>query len=128
MSDGVLLFVYGTLRPPIKESDRVLCFNHSKILPFLHSSRPARIIGAELYDMGSFPAAIPGDGILQGVLLAIDPAALEILDPLEGHPELYRRARVDVETAEGSVEAWVYWAPEDLALSGEKIENGNWLR
>ena len=69
-----LLFVYGTLRPPTGASNPVLSFNYPKIMPYLHRQWPARLPGAELYDLGSFPAAVPGTGELTGVLLEIDPA------------------------------------------------------
>jgi gamma-glutamylcyclotransferase (GGCT)/AIG2-like uncharacterized protein YtfP len=105
----------------------VLSFNYPKILPFLLGQQPATLSGADLYDLGSFPAAIPGEGKIVGVLLEIDPAAFEVLDPLEGHPDVYRRERVRVRADGGEVEAWIYWAPEELALSGTRVEEGEWL-
>ena len=127
MAAAELLFVYGTLRPPLEEKQRVLCFNHPRVLPFLHSCRPARLPGAELYDLGSFPAAIPGEGTLHGALLEIDRQAFDMLDPLEGHPELYVRTKVMVQAGENDVEAWIYWAPEDLAHAGKRMPGGDWL-
>ena len=121
------LFVYGTLRPPTGGSLPVLSFNFPRVEPYLHGQTPALLPGAELYDLGSFPAAIPGDGEVVGVLFEIEPEAFEVLDPLEGHPEIYRRERVAVRTEEGVVEAWIYWAPEELALMGTRIETGDWL-
>jgi gamma-glutamylcyclotransferase (GGCT)/AIG2-like uncharacterized protein YtfP len=121
------LFVYGTLRPPSGGSNPVLSFNYPKIVPFLRSVEPAVLSGAELYDLGSFPAAIRGAGEIIGNLLEIDPAAFEVLDPLEGHPEVYRREGVRVRTEAGEVQAWIYWAPEELAQMGDRIENGDWL-
>ena len=121
------IFVYGTLRPPQGGSNPVLSFNYPQIVPFLHGVEQAVLFGAELYGLGSFPAAIPGDGEIFGDLLEIDPAAFEVLDPLEGHPEVYRRERVRVRTEGGDVEAWIYWAPEELSLTGVRIEDGNWL-
>ncbi len=121
------LFVYGTLRPPAGGSSPILSFNYPKIVPFLLNERPAALSGADLYDLGSFPAAIPGEGTIIGVLLELDPAAFELLDPLEGHPEMYRRERVRVRTEADEVEAWIYWAPEDLALTGLRVQNGDWL-
>jgi len=83
--------------------------------------------GADLFDLGSFPAAIPGSGRVVGTILEIDEAAFEVLDPLEGHPELYHRELVRANTQDGPLEAWIYWAPEDLALEGVRIESGDWL-
>ncbi len=122
------LFVYGTLRPPLPDSEPVDSFNFPKVLPFLHKRSPAKLNGAELFDMNSFPAAVPGTGVIVGELLEIRSTAFEVLDPLEGHPDFYFRGRVTVETLDGDVEAWMYWAPEAFARKGVRIENGDWLR
>ena len=127
MSSSTFLFVYGTLRPPIPGSEKILSFNYPKILPFLRGEVDAVLEGADLYDLGSFPAAIPGTNRLKGVVLELDPAAFDVLDPLEGHPDLYYREEVVVETAKGARTAWIYWAPEDLAHTGTLLVSGDWL-
>ena len=63
------LFVYGTLMPGH-------C-NHHRIERFVHRARLGRIPGI-LVDLGAFPALVPGDGIVEGVVLDIDTVALAI--------------------------------------------------
>jgi gamma-glutamylcyclotransferase (GGCT)/AIG2-like uncharacterized protein YtfP len=58
------LFVYGTLMPGHG--------NHRRIERFVLRARPGRITGI-LVDLGAFPALVPGDGLVEGVLLEIDP-------------------------------------------------------
>lgn len=127
MGDRTHLFVYGTLRPPREDRSPVYSVNYPKIVPFLHSIQEAWVDGAELYDLGAYPAAIPGDGRVIGALLEIDRAAFDLLDPLEGHPDLYHREIVQAQTRSGPVDAWIYWAPEDLALEGVRVGSGDWL-
>ena len=127
MSDSAYLFVYGTLRPPVEGSEEMLSFNYPKIVPFLRGETEAVLENADLYDLGSFPAAIRGTRRVKGVLFEIDPLAFTVLDPLEGHPEVYHREEVQVQTADGEKKAWVYWAPVDLALTGVLMESGDWL-
>lgn len=67
-----------------------------------------------LVDLGAFPALIPGDGIVEGVLLELDDKAMAITDRLEGfHPDrdrsLYLRKEVPVQLDESKqVTAWIY--------------------
>jgi gamma-glutamylcyclotransferase (GGCT)/AIG2-like uncharacterized protein YtfP len=72
----VRLFVYGTLMPGHG--------NHRRIERFVLRARPGRITGI-LVDLGAFPALVPGDGLVEGVLLEIDPSALSITDQIEGY-------------------------------------------
>jgi len=129
MSKSTCLFVYGTLLSPKEWSDPVDSHNFEKVAPFLQEIMPAFLEGAVLYDFGSFPGAYPGKGEIAGEVQVIDPLAFEVLDPLEGHPGLYYREKVIARLQDaGPVEAWIYWAPETLRFSGEKIEHGDWLR
>lgn len=99
---SINLFVYGTLMP----GDG---WNNSLIADYILSARPATIRGT-LVDLGMIPALINGDGIVTGMLLEVDPAALIITDRLEGVPHFYNRAQVIAQCANGSeVEAWTYF-------------------
>ena len=127
MPEDVFLFVYGTLRPPRPDSLPVDSFNYPKIAELVRGVTPARLPDAVLYDFGSFPGARPGAGTVIGEILQLAGTAFRILDPLEGHPDLYRRELVTVETDADARRAWVYWAAADLAETGTRIENGDWL-
>lgn len=99
------LFVYGTLKPG--------CFNFRQIEPFTTNARKGTIEGI-LVTMGAFPALVPGRGIVQGVVLDVDEAALEIADRIEGyspdrHHCLYVRKEVIVRLDDGQkMTAWTY--------------------
>ena len=99
------LFVYGTLLP--SESNYRLIERH------VRSARPATIEEV-LVDLGAFPALIPGDGIVEGVLLELASEAMAITDRLEGfHPgddhSLYVRKEVRAQLDdEQEVQAWTY--------------------
>jgi gamma-glutamylcyclotransferase (GGCT)/AIG2-like uncharacterized protein YtfP len=110
------LFVYGSLRRG---------FQHPA---YAYISRYFTLIGegkvqGKLYDMGSYPAALPvtGDFFIRGELYRINHPdefewAMAQLDDYEGIvPEpgesaLYRREQAIVRLDNGSTElAWIYW-------------------
>jgi gamma-glutamylcyclotransferase (GGCT)/AIG2-like uncharacterized protein YtfP len=99
------LFVYGTLMPGHG--------NHRRIERFVLRARPGRITGI-LVDLGAFPALVPGDGLVEGVLLEIVPSALSITDQIEGYAPnrsdcLYvRKAGHVTLDDETQVTAWTY--------------------
>jgi gamma-glutamylcyclotransferase (GGCT)/AIG2-like uncharacterized protein YtfP len=99
------LFVYGSLMPGH--------FNYCRIERHVRGARHGRIPGI-LIDLGAFPALLPGDGIVEGVALEIDPTALTITDRLEGYtPDrtacFYVRKKVIVDFDDGEqVTAWTY--------------------
>lgn len=112
------VFVYGTLKPGQ--------INYSA---FLKGStlreRPASIAGAALYTAGTYPYLVIGSGIARpyeqahGMVMTLHPdwyhEVLRRLDWLEGytpgnpHSE-YQRVPHPVQTASGTVRAWVYTA------------------
>ncbi len=100
------LFVYGTLLP--SEG------NHRRIESHVRDLRQGTIRGV-LLDVGTFPALIHGDGIVNGMLLHLDEEAIRITDFIEGchfDPErsLYVRERVEVDLGgRDIVEAWTYF-------------------
>lgn len=86
------LFVYGTLM--------VGGSNFRHIKDYVRASQPGRIDGVVI-DLGGFPAMVSGRGIVQGILLEIDEAALDVTDRIEGfrpgHRDcLYVRREVSV--------------------------------
>ena len=99
------LFAYGTLKPGFP--------NYRHIQQHVHACLPGVIDGVPV-DLGSFPALVPGTGIVRGVVLEIDDEALTITDHIEGcDPDekrsLYLRKKVSVRLTAGStLTAWVY--------------------
>ena len=129
MSDREHVFVYGTLRPPKPDTPEVDTRYYPQIASYIQAVTPARVLEAELYDLGTYPAARPGDNVIQGDLLTVDSQALIIMDRIEGHPTFFRRAKVLTHDSEtGSTEAWIYWAPEGLTLGKPRIPQGDWLQ
>lgn len=128
-SDIEHVFVYGTLRPPKPDTPEDDTRYYPQIAPYVQAATPARVLEADLYDLGTYPAARPGDNVIHGELLTVQPQALIIMDRIEGHPTFFHRAKVltrDTET--GSTEAWIYWAPEGLTLGKPLIPHGDWLQ
>jgi gamma-glutamylcyclotransferase (GGCT)/AIG2-like uncharacterized protein YtfP len=121
------VFVYGTLRPPQPGRPAGDSFFYEHVAARVRSAVPARLPGAILYDLGAYPAARPGEAVLQGDLLTVEPAALALMDRIEGHPGLFRRARVSVRTNDRPVEAWIYWAGEALVDGKPRIAEGDWF-
>ena len=99
------LFVYGTLMPGHG--------NHHRIERHVRHARPGRIQGV-LVDLGAYPALVPGDGVVDGIVLDIGPAALVITDRIEGYAPnrrdcLYLRKEVTVTHDDGTqTTAWTY--------------------
>ena len=107
------LFVYGTLMPG--ES------NYRQIEAFVIDHRPGTIDGV-LADLGAYPALLPGDGHVRGVMLQMHREALKITDRIEGyHPDrnrcLYVREEVVVRFEEGQETAWTYFFADSNNVS-----------
>lgn len=58
-------------------------------------------------------------GVTEGVVYRlVDPVQIEMMDPYEGYPVLYRRTALPIVTKAGVVDAWVYIANEDYVAEG----------
>lgn len=100
-----LLFVYGTLRPSSGGAGTAL-------VRHLEHRGPATARGT-LYDLGSYPAMIGGDGVVHGDVLRIPSSAdLDALDRYEecdGPHPLFRRERIEIRLADDQrTWAWAY--------------------
>jgi gamma-glutamylcyclotransferase (GGCT)/AIG2-like uncharacterized protein YtfP len=126
--DHLYLFVYGTLRPPQDGSSPGDSRLYPEIAPYVVATIAAQLPGADLFDLGAYPGARPGAGIIVGDLLTVTPVALTLADRMEGHPQFFRRERVTVQTATGHIDAWIYWAPEAIVTGRPRIPGGDWLR
>ncbi len=99
------LFAYGTLMPGGS--------NHRQIEGFVIDYQPGTIDGV-LVDLGAYPALVPGEGIVKGIMLQVKQEALEITDRIEGcHADrdrcLYMREEVVVRLKDGQeAVAWTY--------------------
>jgi gamma-glutamylcyclotransferase (GGCT)/AIG2-like uncharacterized protein YtfP len=110
------LFVYGSLRQGFHSPA------YHYISRYFNLVSMGKVKGT-LYDLGPYPAAIPGDEathFIIGELYALKkPAELEWalaqlddyegLNADEGETPLYRRDKVTVFTENGETDAWVYW-------------------
>ena len=124
------VFVYGTLRPGAAA--------FSQVAPFVRAIRPATLAGVALYDLGPFPMLVPGEGVVVGEALALEPAvyrfALHALDRYEGYDArrdqgLYLRRRCAVSLDDGErVAAWVYLGTPAQVATARHVPHGDWLR
>lgn len=64
-----------------------------------------RLPGARLHDLGPYPMAVRGEGVIHGEIYALSAGDLERLDELEDAPLLYQRHQLPLD--DGSL-AWVY--------------------
>lgn len=119
MNQQLPIFVYGTLKRGESREP-------------LWPAQPARVEGAttlgSLYDLGPYPALIPGSDVVAGELWHISPADLEAtlarLDGIEGFlPEgnnLYERRVVRCRNEAGQMlEAYTYLYARQEELAGK---------
>lgn len=109
-----LLFVYGTLKRGL--------VNHHQLggAPCLGE---AELAGVQLHDLGPFPMAIAGDGLVRGELYRLEPGMLERLDRFEGAPRLYRRERRSL--ADGR-DVWIYLGQPRQVRHSPLLPAGIW--
>ena len=100
------VFVYGTL---LKGERNHSLIGESRLVD------TATVSGYSMYDIGSFPAIVPGKEIITGEIYEIDSDTLENLDLLEGEGELYKRKCAPVQLNSGkAVFAHVYEYLHDI--------------
>ena len=124
-----LVFFYGTLMTPFNRTGRLRIDQH-----ILYKGRGS--IGAALFDLGIYPAAVPAsDSRVWGELYEMTQpqTVLRALDQLEGYrpgePEtsLYTRMLTPVMTEAGdTVQAWAYFYNAPLGRA-ERIASGDYL-
>jgi gamma-glutamylcyclotransferase (GGCT)/AIG2-like uncharacterized protein YtfP len=128
-----LLFVYGSLRSGFHSPA------YEYISRFFNLVGEAKVKG-KLFDMGSYPAAIPctDDHFISGELYDIRDEsefswAIAQLDDYEGvnvesdEVQLYRRELSEIVIQDKKITAWMYWFNGDVSgkpeiLSGDVIE------
>ena len=124
-----LVFFYGTLMSGFKRAGRSRV--EAKLTAMGRGS-----IGAALFDLGIYPAAIPSaDSRVNGEIYRMSDGdnVLAVLDELEGHrpaepdTSLYRRIETPVTMGDGQVaQAWVYFYNAPLGQA-QRIESGDYL-
>jgi gamma-glutamylcyclotransferase (GGCT)/AIG2-like uncharacterized protein YtfP len=123
------IFVYGTLMAGFDRRRRAGIDTRMKFVG-------RGWIGAALYDLGLFPAAIPApDSRVAGELYEVvdDPSVLAKLDEIEGYrpnepdTSLYMRAKAPVTLDDGRQDtAWVYFYNAPLGQA-QLVESGDYL-
>lgn len=112
------IIVYGTL----KEKGRATLNNWHKDAKKI---KDVIVPGFVMYDNGSFPMCIPGDGNIHGELWHVPETILNSLDMYEGHPDLFARTRV-LTTEEEVAEMYVYQGSENKMHPNGKVSSGFW--
>jgi len=84
-----------------------------------------------LYDLGRFPGAVPGDGIVHGELLRLrDSQVWSVLDRYEGYDpknegdSLFVREKVTLREPSDQM-AWVYWFNGE-PVGHRRVASGDW--
>jgi gamma-glutamylcyclotransferase (GGCT)/AIG2-like uncharacterized protein YtfP len=109
------LFVYGSLRSGFHHPAYEYISKHFTLIS------EGKVRGL-LYDMGSYPAAIPTneDSFIIGELYDLKPSsdfswaieqldAYEGVDPEEGEVQLYKREVAEIFYNDHTTTAWIYW-------------------
>ncbi len=111
------LFVYGTL----KKGERAHIF--LKNAQFLGR---ACVSGFELYDLGEYPGAKRGKGVVKGEVYLVEEDLLKLLDEYEEEGIEYKRILVEAEMEDGrKVRAWFYEYLGEVEGKG-LIPSGEW--
>lgn len=123
------VFVYGTLMPGGSNA-------HIAALGGPFGVREAYVEGFALYHLEpeGYPAMVPGEGRVYGVLLDYDQDAIDkalgYLDELEGvneKPPYYRRVTVQALPMDEPVWTYLYDRPQRLSQPGARlVAEGRW--
>lgn len=103
-----LIFVYGILRDRL-EGNYV---------------GEGTLQGYDMYDMGAFPAIVPGSGVIYGQLWKVQDDELAICDSIEGHPTFYKRTKVNIEDNFGEVHLAQVYVFQNSVNDCERVRHG----
>ncbi|MEW9906931.1 MAG: gamma-glutamylcyclotransferase [Candidatus Symbiodolus clandestinus] len=81
------------------------------------------LAGYDLYDLGFYPAAVPGDGTIEGEVYRIDSAILQQLDHLKHVPREFRRQLIMTPWGR----SWIYLYQRPVTHL-KSIPSGDWLQ
>lgn len=122
------VFVYGTLRPPHRDTPADDSRYYPQVEKYIQKAMPARVLNCTLYNLGTYPGATRGNNVLQGDLLTVKSEAMAVMDRIEGHPVFFRREKVEVQTDNGLTKAWIYWTSKGAVIGRQRIANGDWFK
>ena len=84
-------------------------------------------VGGNLYDMGEYPALIPGDSaMVKGEVWEVSENVLTQLDDFEASAG-YSRHRTEVFIDGTEHECWVYTPSPDRCAAAKLIDSGDWI-
>lgn len=81
--------------------------------------------GIDLYDLGPYPMAIPGQNRLYGECYRIPLGLLSRLDELEEHPHVYERQWLCLDSGNF---AWIYLGRPEQVRGCVLIPDGRWRK
>lgn len=118
------IFVYGTLRSDFVPRRAVL----DRVLGMM-TYIGAGAISAGMYDMGSYPAIVEGEGMVEGELYSLSDTneVLRELDYFESNGSLYERVVTPVVCIGKEYQAWVYWYLGDVSKVN-KIKETSYIK
>lgn len=108
------VIVYGSLR---RKQGNSRCMTAAQLLGKYD------LEGYEMYNLGYYPAVIPGKGLIHCEVYRIDSATLTELDALKNSPGAYRRKLL--KTPFGR--AWIYLYCLNV-VGLPRIHSGDWLK
>jgi gamma-glutamylcyclotransferase (GGCT)/AIG2-like uncharacterized protein YtfP len=121
-TQGIRVAVYGSLRDGLS--------NHVCLSEYGAEKLGTHVIDGTDYRMvslGGFPAVIPADAVTATPITIevyrVTDQCLMVLDSLEGHPDWYKREKVETPWKK----AWMYVMPEDMYDDHAPVESGDWL-
>jgi len=118
--NAIKIFVYGTLR-------KGQCRN--SILSRCEFIGLGILYHFLMYDLGEYPAIIPGNGKVKGELYIVNKEILKKLDYIEGVPFLFKREKVSIILLNSEyyqLEAYAYVYCNEIQKK-PLIEHGDWI-
>jgi gamma-glutamylcyclotransferase (GGCT)/AIG2-like uncharacterized protein YtfP len=120
---GIRVAVYGSLREGLG--------NHVCLTEYGAEKLGVHVLeeteGYRMVSLGGFPAVLPADDALQTPITIevyrVNDQCLQILDSLEGHPDWYRRERVETPWKK----AWMYVMQDSDYADHNPVDSGDWL-
>lgn len=116
------LFIYGSLRKGASNHSRFLGTAESR---FMGEAKTATKF--DLFDLGHFPGMVRGSQAVVGEIWNVSRMLLSKLDAFEGHPTLYRRSSIQLDSGR-IVNSYIYTTPREKMQSRfNKIHSGDWM-
>jgi|GEM_PF-664758 gamma-glutamylcyclotransferase (GGCT)/AIG2-like uncharacterized protein YtfP len=111
---GERVFVYGSLQRGQR--------NHG-LLQGARAEGEGSLSGAVLHDLGPFPMAVPGQGVVHGEVFVVPATRMAELDRFEGVPRLYQRHRRRLLDGRW---VWIYLGQARQVRHSPHLASGRW--